>query len=247
MNALNRLLAAALTLAATGTALAQATISHDKALAGSVTPGDAAGYPVTISQPGSYKLMSNLVVPAGSDGIVITASDVSLDLNGFRIVGSGTCAYFYHAVSCQNTTGIGIKGTGARGLSIEAGSVIGFMQGIAIDDGRVTAVNLRHNLFGLSIGYSTDVNDSGVVLISGLRALMNKAGIASSNPGFYFPPATMIERSVFSMNETAIVGSQDTAVNESTVTSNGTGIYTGNVRASLVTRNGKNTINTSAY
>jgi hypothetical protein len=83
--------AAFIALAATGTAFAQATITHDRALAGNVTPGDTAGYPVTINQPGHYKLMGNLVVPAGSTGIVITARDVTLDLNGFSIRGPVSC------------------------------------------------------------------------------------------------------------------------------------------------------------
>src|SRR5262249_14150677 len=60
-------------------------INHARALAGGVTPGDGAGYPVTLSQPGSYRLTGSLSAPAGTDAISITAARVSLDLNGFRI------------------------------------------------------------------------------------------------------------------------------------------------------------------
>ncbi|NWG73776.1 MAG: hypothetical protein HXY24_04090 [Rubrivivax sp.] len=35
-------------------------ITQAKALAGNVTPGDAPGFPVTISQPGKYKLAGHL-------------------------------------------------------------------------------------------------------------------------------------------------------------------------------------------
>ena len=38
-------------------------IDQNKALAGNVTPGDAPGFPVTITLPGSYRLSSNLIVP----------------------------------------------------------------------------------------------------------------------------------------------------------------------------------------
>ena len=57
-----------------------------------VTPGDTAGFPVTISQPGSYKLSSNLTIadPFGTV-IQITADDVTLDLNGFTIQGPSVC------------------------------------------------------------------------------------------------------------------------------------------------------------
>ena len=67
-------------------------INQAAALAGGITPCDAPGFPVTISQPGSYRLTSNLIVPdAATNGIQITANDVTLDLNGFSIIGPNTC------------------------------------------------------------------------------------------------------------------------------------------------------------
>jgi hypothetical protein len=42
-----------------------------------------------IDQPGSYRLTSDLAVPAGRNGIDINADDVTLDLNGFTIRGPG--------------------------------------------------------------------------------------------------------------------------------------------------------------
>ncbi len=62
-------------------------ITQGKAKAGNVTPGDAPGFPVTISRSGSYRLATNLTVPAGKDGISITDHDVTIDLDGFRIHG----------------------------------------------------------------------------------------------------------------------------------------------------------------
>ena len=38
-------------------------INQQKAQTGSVTTGDTAGFPVTLSQPGSYVLSGNLTVP----------------------------------------------------------------------------------------------------------------------------------------------------------------------------------------
>jgi hypothetical protein len=51
----------------------------------------AGGYPLVISQPGSYVLTGNLEVPEGESGISIATSDVTLDLNGFRITGGPGC------------------------------------------------------------------------------------------------------------------------------------------------------------
>lgn len=48
--------------------------------------GNAAAMHV-ISQPGSYYLSANLNVPAGKSGILITVSNVTLDLKGFTIKG----------------------------------------------------------------------------------------------------------------------------------------------------------------
>lgn len=61
------------------------------------TPGPTAGVlrpgtpitavPYTISQPGSYYLTGNLTGVAGQNGILITTSGVTLDLNGFTLQG----------------------------------------------------------------------------------------------------------------------------------------------------------------
>jgi len=64
-------------------------INQAKAEAGGVTPGDAPGFPVDLNLSGRYVLTSDLNVPALKDGIHIAAQDVTLDLNGFTVKGSG--------------------------------------------------------------------------------------------------------------------------------------------------------------
>lgn len=49
------------------------------------TVNTTGGFPYRITQTGSYKLSGNLVVPLNQIGILITASNVVLDLNGFDI------------------------------------------------------------------------------------------------------------------------------------------------------------------
>lgn len=72
---------------------AQVNIDTAAALAGGVTPGDAPGFPVTLSVPGSYRLTSNLTTTllAPSTLVDITATNVALDLNGFTVGGPHTC------------------------------------------------------------------------------------------------------------------------------------------------------------
>src|SRR5882724_7856320 len=67
-------------------------IDQKHALVGDITPGDAPGFPVTISQPGSFRLSGNLIVPdLNTTAIHITADRVTLDLNGFSITGPAVC------------------------------------------------------------------------------------------------------------------------------------------------------------
>jgi len=98
------LLAAAAALAFC-TAQAQTVIDQAKAVAGGITPGDAPGFPITLSLPGSYKLTSSLQAPAGVSAIVITASGVTLDLNSFDIRGTNPCTGWGTTIKCNIAAG----------------------------------------------------------------------------------------------------------------------------------------------
>jgi hypothetical protein len=88
-------------------------IDQNKAMTGNATPGDAPGFPVSINQPGSYRLAGNLAVPNNTtNAIEINASNVTLDLNGFGILGPVTCPAF----PCTNV------GSLASGYGVLSGS-----------------------------------------------------------------------------------------------------------------------------
>src|SRR5579863_4016947 len=75
-------------LAVDGTVLInQSTITNG--LPGCPTGGH---FPIVICQSGSYRLSGNLTVPANTDGIDINADNVTLDLNGFSILGPTVCS-----------------------------------------------------------------------------------------------------------------------------------------------------------
>lgn len=144
----------------------QILINQAKALSGGVTPGDAAGFPVTISQPGSYRLSGNLVVPnSDTTAVEIMASHVTLDLNGFAILGPTDCAG--GANPCA--------GAGAgHGISASAGPLFnitirnGTIQGmgdigivLAGDSHLVEYVHARSNgTHGIFVGPSSDLGPS---------------------------------------------------------------------------------------
>ena len=111
-------------------------IDQGRALAGGVTPGDAPGFPVTISQPGSYRLTGNLIVPdLNTTAIQITADSVTVDLNGFNIIGPAVCRRTPATTCPPSGTGTGIEAapegsagqppTGPRGIRVLNGSVRG--------------------------------------------------------------------------------------------------------------------------
>jgi hypothetical protein len=121
-------------------------IDEAAALAGGVTPGDGPGYPVQLTVPGSYRLSSDLVVPAGaSNGVLIESDDVTLDLNGFTVQGAGS----------KFTDGIGIWGTN---VEVRKGTVRGFG---------------RHGIFSVNARCDDCELDSEGVRIIGVRAIGN--------------------------------------------------------------------------
>ena len=89
-------------------------------------------FPIIICQPGSYRLSGNLIVPdANTNGVVIGANDVTLDLNGFSISGPVTCQRGTSPLQCSASgSGEGIiSGRGElRNVTIENGTVQGMGQ-----------------------------------------------------------------------------------------------------------------------
>ncbi len=143
------LLAAA---AAAGTAQAQATIDHNKALAGNITPGDVPGYPITLSRPGHYKLMGNLSAPANMAAVQIEADGVTLDLNGFTIAGQAQCSRneASRVVSCQGASQF-LRGVFTPfvqvGTVVRNGTVRGFGSGVLLNgSGAVHDLSAMQNM-----------------------------------------------------------------------------------------------------
>lgn len=119
-------LGASLAAAQTRTSDGVVNLHHDAALAGSATPGDSAGYPISITTSGSYRLTSNLVVPAGVDGIVVQPGlNVHLDLNGFQIVGPAVCSLTSNCYVHLGTAGVRSESKTST-LSLRNGRVRGF-------------------------------------------------------------------------------------------------------------------------
>ena len=129
------------------------------------------GFPFVIDEPGSYRLTSDLATGAsGAGGIRIAASDVSLDLNGFRIVG---CPDAF----CLGNTG---PGTGA-GIEVDDDEL---RVGVRVANGHVVG-SANH---GIWLGDQSAVRDV-VVRSAGGSGIAVGAGsvvshcISSANVG----------------------------------------------------------------
>ena len=78
--------------------------------------------PVTITEPGTYVLANDIV--ASGNAIVITCSDVVLDLNG-------------HSISGQNNAGsqaAGVLALDCQNVSVGNGQISGFAYGVWLSD-----------------------------------------------------------------------------------------------------------------
>jgi len=137
----------------------QILITHAKAMAGNVTPGDTPGYPVTISKSGSYVLGSDLMVPdLDTSGIQVTATDVNINLNGFNVMGPNACIVgLYNTVtSCPQGSGFGVVSNSNR-TTLRNGSVVGMGEyGVNLwNDANVDNVVVSHS------------GSTGIVIVSG--------------------------------------------------------------------------------
>jgi parallel beta-helix repeat protein len=149
----------------------------------------AGGFPYVISSSGAYKLSGNLIVPNSSTtAIMITSSNVSVDMNGFSILGPTVCAGPNFAVTtCSPTgTGDGISTSLAANslITVFNGNVKGMGRfGINLDGCQqcsVEKVNASHNgSIGILIGRGR-LSDN-TAFFNGVRGIQNAAGPLLNN------------------------------------------------------------------
>jgi hypothetical protein len=150
-------------------------INQQRALAGGLTPGDAPGFPVSITQPGSYVLTSNLDLvfasdPRNTNAIVIAASFVTLDLGGFTIHATNQCNGSQDGCAWSSgASAIEVGAGAARGVVIHSGSIRGVGgSGIRLGDtvgARIEDVEIAHaGDSGVSVAAS-----GSAVLVAGAR------------------------------------------------------------------------------
>lgn len=204
-------------------------INQARAVAGGVTPGDGANFPVTLDRPGSYRLTGNLTVTSeNATAIVITSGNVTVDLNGFAIACNTGVA------PCPSGSGVGIdanqenvtiiNGTvrdmGGNGITAGAHARIenvralgNHSNGISTGSGSLLTDNIANNNGndGLTSGQASTITNNttrnngrgGIETSTGCTI---SANTASSNPilGIYCNGGCTISNNTTNSNGTGI-------------------------------------------
>jgi hypothetical protein len=118
--------------------------------------------PFTISQPGSYYLTTNLVAVSGDSGIFIQANNVTLDLNGFSMLGNAS-AFF--AIIINDDANITVRNGTISDWSVEPG-IYNIGRHVVLEH-----LNLSGNWQGLNCANDTVIRDC-VVSDSGVDGIV---------------------------------------------------------------------------
>jgi hypothetical protein len=200
-------------------------IDQNKALMGNVTLGDAPGFPVTISQPGSYRLSGNLTVPdANTSAIQINTGNVTIDLNGFALIGPVVC-------SSGQSGGVAPGLTGSWGASCSAvGSGRGITNAgsdaprIAVRNGAVSGMG-SHGINLSNIGHAIEgvrVSSNGGDGINVESAVVSHNNVVQNGQrGIAVLGAASVSYNVVLNNGTDGIHAGGGAVSHNSVKSNG--------------------------
>jgi hypothetical protein len=191
-------------------------INQASALAGGVTPGDAPGFPVSLTKPGTYVVTSELNVLDPNADAIVAHRGASIDLNGFGI-------------SRASEVGGNFAGRGIVGADVvENGRVHGFREGV------VRAQTVRR--VTVSASYLRGIDAREVVEsgadggIYGIWAHTVRHSIASRclSTGIRVGHRGSVVESVSAGNGTGVVSGVESTVDGNVVTaSRGLGIVAG--------------------
>lgn len=158
-------------------------IDQDCAAGGGCFTGDSAGFPVEITQPGSYRLASNLDISGEAnaenlDVIEVTADDVTIDLAGFAILGPTECTDS-PVSSCSPTgSGVGINWNLSGGWFLGAvkNGVIRGMGEFGINSERTVSVeNVR----------ISECGSSGITVSTGIARVKDSVIFRNGDDGIF--------------------------------------------------------------
>ena len=193
--------------------------------------GDTAGFPVELTNPGSYILTSNLALTnANTSGIFVRADNVNIDLNGFAIIGPTSCSGdpSEDARVCTNVPtsptnpGIGIK-------SIDLENPTDLYHAVTVRNGVIRGTGAA----GLYLGNQARVSDvtisstSAGGVLAGSFSVVTNTTVIQTGTGINVGDASVVEGCSSSENNTTgIRVGENSTVRGSSARDNGDfGIY----------------------
>lgn len=180
--------------------------------------------PVTLTNAGSYYLTTNLVGAPGQNGITINADQVTLDLNGFALLGAGGSLNALHAPAARRNIVVRngtIRGwaqaavalTNSTGVVLEHLRVEANGSGLLAGDQSVVrscVVIGNTNLAGIRVGHGAVVEDCLVIsnafqgVLAGDRAQVRRCSALANgrvgNDGIATGRGALVEQCVASDN-----------------------------------------------
>jgi hypothetical protein len=192
------------------------------------TPGDATNSFI-ITQSGSYYLTGNLTGASGLTGISITADNVTVDLNGFSLVGAG-----------NNNTGID---SGNRtNVTLTNGTIRSWQTGISSTGSKVRVEKIRavaNSSKGFALALDSQVSDcvvegSTTGITTGMSCTIDNCSIAFGGTGINAGTLNTISNCrVRNGSATGIVTNTQCVIQKTLVVNNGgKGIDTATVAGS---------------
>ncbi len=150
-------------------------------LLGSFAISSTASAQWTINRAGSYKLYANYTVPSGN-GIVITASNVTLDLNGFTVSTTANATNTAPAPGPNGTKGILISGV--RNVEIKGGHLAGFNINVLVTDSQNVMVD-DLQIVGSNLAPAGGPTEVGINIVNSSACDVRGNSISSCNLGLF--------------------------------------------------------------
>jgi hypothetical protein len=182
------------------------SITQSGAVVGGISSGDGPGFPILITDPGSYRLDSDLY-PAGAPyGIFVQSPNVTIDFNGFRLYGGAL-----GPTGAASPDGIRV---GQPGITIKNGTITRFQRhaiftfadALTVENMRITLNGAEAGSDAITCGRLCVVRDSninqnfGKAFRGGEGSLVENSMIAQNCEGLEMLAGGMVLRNLITRN-----------------------------------------------
>ena len=200
--------------------------------------------PITIDEPGSYYLLENIQALANFDGIVITASDVTIDLNGFALfdhpnvdspvgIRIGTNASPVERVTIKNGSisgfaAAGIMGQFASGVIVDSVRVTDCQDGIVVRNGSQVhkCVANNNDFWGIQISFGSiaigcTARGNGSDGMQAFQSIIRDSNSSdNNNRGFFVSEGGVVDCLAYGNASTGFTASSDSHISGCTSVGN---------------------------